>query len=1444
MPESESEYQFIELNRTFHELSRYANEDNELDLSHAFHVGDRLSWSNLIERYRVIILSEAGSGKTAEIRNVALDLRAQGKSAFFIRLEHVPNDFEDGFEVGTFEEFESWLGSNDEGWLLLDSVDEARLRNPGDFALAIKKLGRRIATAKDRTHIVVTGRTNAWRPKTDLALCVTHLPFTLATTTAREDEASHTDDTIEDAVETSDRPAEKSQPVFKIVTLDDLSRSQIEEFASARAINDTKAFIESIERADAWSFTSRPQDLMELTEFWLDQGRIGSRLEIMRNSISRRLQERDQGRIDVYPLAPQKALQGARLIAAATTLAQDSTIRVPDGAENSKGIALHDVLPDWDDRERSTLLSRPIFDEAIYGTVRFHHRSVREYLAAEWFAALLSRETSRRKIEALFFTNQYGLDIIVPTLRPILPWLAILDSKIRERLRKVAPEVVFEGGDPSQLPLETRKLILHEACEQLASGTSGRSMTDYAAVQRFSNPDLTDDVRRLLAKYATDEELKAFLLRMVWLGQLSGALPEAKQIALSPSASQYTRIAAFRAVRAIGPAQDQEDIRNIFLAEAAELDRDWLAELTKETAPRSNTIKWLLKCLGKTEDKERYSVDRLSDAVSTFVQAADLEQLPELLIGFDQLLNTPPVIERRFCEISEKFTWLMTPAFQAVERLIQARHAASLGPPVLSVLDKFGMGRHYFDSELNDAKSKFSTFVPEWPELNRALFWYEINVVRDRRDQKRNERLTDFWPVFVMEPFWRFGAEDFDYVSEQIETQSFQDDKLVALSLSFRLYVTNDRPRIWREQLKRLTSGNAELSDELNKLLNPPAQGKDARAWKRQEAQWKRRSEERKRKEEKNLTDSKKYLSENLDKLRDPSLTMPGYVFNGLTYLHDRMRRDGDRSGRWTHGNWKILGSEFGEDVAQAFRDGIVARWRRETPVIRSEGAPENSTPMSVILGLAGLEIEAQETPNWAQGLSEADIELVCRYASFELNGFPTWFPKLFEVHTSTVTDFLLQEVRFELSKATPEKEDNYVLSDVSWSGEWSWATLGPHIADLLKESEPANTATLGRLLKILQGSALSDEQVSDIASQKVRSVRASEHVAHWYAVWVGVDPEAAIPDLATYFEKLSDGEARTEFAMSFVTNLWGGRRSAASTRAKYQTPRHLKTLYLLMHGHIRRSEDIDRAGKGVYSPGLRDNAQDSRNGLFDLLNKIPGKEAFVALQEISQSHPEVESRPWFAHLAKVKAEQDSDIASWTPGQVRDFHDKLERTPANHRELAELAIMRFLDLKDDLENGDSSIAAILKAGATLETDMRKYIGREFREKASARYSVPQEEEFADAKKPDIRFHGMGFDAPVPAELKLADKWTGPELFERLENQLCGDYLRDNRSMRGIFVLVRNGEKAGWDVPGAANRVDFEGLIAALQNRWEEISHAFPGVDEVTVIGLDLLKRAA
>lgn len=1441
MIESARGYDFVELDRTFHELSQYVRESDDEYLSRAFHLGNCLSWSDLIREYRVVLLSEAGSGKTEEIRNIAQKLRSEGKAAFFMRLEHISNDLEDSFEIGSFEHFREWLASGAEGWLLLDSVDEARLRSPKDFESAIRKLGRLISTAKDRAHIVITGRTPAWRPKTDLALCTRHLPYTPQTTAeAAYEQTANSDAPANVRTVQQDR---RDNSAFKLVAIDDLSSDQIEVFARAKGITDTTAFLHAVERADAWSFTSRPQDLEELTEFWIDQGRIGSRLELMQNSVAWRLTERDQDRADTRPLSMEDARQGAQLLAATATLSQEPTIRVPDGADNSNGIHIRDLLPGWDDGKQATLLSRPIFDEAIYGTVRFHHRSVREYLTAEWLAKLLDRETSRRKVEALFFRNQYGIDVIVPTLRPVLPWLAILDDKVRERLCKIAPEVVFEGGDPSQLPLDIQRTILHEVCEQMASGTFSRSVANLDAVQRFANTDLTDEIRSLIEKYAGNDELTGFLLRMVWLGELAAALPDAKAAALSTSLSTYTRIAAFRAVKAVGSEQDCEEVREAFLNEAPVVKREWLAELVQDTVPSPETVDWLSAALAKSAEKERYSVDYLTDAVGKFAQAADIALLPQLLSGLNDLLHQPPIIERRYCEVSVKFGWLLKAAAQAVERLIRERHPAALEPAALSVLRKFRTAEDYGTDELQDAKIGFAMLVPEWPELNRTLFWYDVEEARMGLDKKRGERLDEFWRASMFSAYWRFGEEDFDYVLDQIANQAFGDNRLVALSLAYRLYIDNGRPRKWRERLKALVAPDIELSARLARYLHPPPQGKEDRKWKQQEAGWKRRAEERKRKEKEHHDKWKTYLAGNIDKIRDPSFPNSYQISNAQYYLHERMRERNGGLNRWTDGDWECLIDEHGETVARAFRDCAVAYWRRYKPKLRSEGSPINQTPFSVIFGLTGLSIEARETSSWPASLNEEEVALACRYASHELNGFPTWFPQLFEKYPKPVGSFLLNEIRHEVSIEKSNVDTHYILSDVSWSGEWAWTEIAPALIELLNATEPTNVANLRNLLTIVQGSAVTDDEIRALAIRKCKTLRRHKHLALWYAVWTGVDPAAAIPAFAARVAKISKPNDRTDIAMSYVTHLWGGRRNeVVRVRDAFQTPQYLKSLYLLMHDHIRSKDDIDRVGKGVYSPGLRDHAQEARERLFNLLIQIPGKEAYLALEEISRIHPEESARSWFVLHAKTKAEQDADIEPWVPSQVREFQDKLERTPAHHRELAELATMRLLDLKDDLENGDSSIAQILQK-VTHETDMRKYIGHELREKASGRYSISQEDELADAKRPDLRFLGCGFDGPVPVELKLANKvWTGPALFERLENQLCGDYLRDNRSNRGLFVLVYDGVKKGWDIPGSANRVDFSGLVTALKAHWERISPKFPGVEEITIIGIDLMKR--
>jgi hypothetical protein len=1175
-----------------------------------------------------------------------------------------------------------------------------------------------------------------------------------------------------------------------------------------------------------------------LIAFWIDEDRIGTRLQIMRNSVERRLAERDQQRAEAQPLSDDRVREGVMLIAAAATLAQSQIIRVPDGADNTKGIPPKSILPGWTDNEISALLSRPIFDNAIYGTVRFHHRSVREYLTAVWLAKLLEKPASRRAIESLLFRTQYGLNVIVPTMRPILPWLAIFDDKIRERIRKVAPEVIFEGGDPSALPLPTRQKILAEVCEKIADGTIVHSATEYAAVQRFAQPDIAQDIRVLLKRYTSNDGIAGFLMRMIWLGRLSTLLTEAKQTALASSSSIYTRIASFRALREIGSYPDQEEVRHAFLKESRSLRREWIGELITDLVPSKDSIDWVLHAIGKSEDKEPHSIDRMSDAVTSFTEATRLEELPRLLAGMGKLLDQTPVIERGYCEVSQRFSWLMKTAAHAVERLIRARVQQALHPDSLEVLHKFRAIREWGD-DLRDFKVGFGNLMPEWRELNDASFWHDVAATRTVVSRKKGERLTDYWQAQVFGAFWKFAAADFERVCNWVRGRPEQDDRLVALTLAFAIYSENGRPRAWRELLNSAVAGNAELESRLLQLFNPPPQNAQYR---RQEQRWKRQAAARAKKESEQLERDKQYALINVELIRDPNFANPADLSRLQWYLHHKIREKNGGSSKWTDGRWRELIPMFGEEVAKAYRDGAMAYWKRYKPVLRSEGAAPNTTAASVIFGLTGLAIESREKPNWMEGLSLTEAELAARYGLNELNGFPSWFPAFYAVYRDIAAKVILTEIEYELSTGQADQDINYVLSDIGWSAEWAWNDLAPSLYSILQKDEPKNGSQLHQLLKIIQGSSINDSDIAGLASGKIRNGVDPAHVADWFAVWTGADPDAAIPALGKYCLALKDDAERTAFAMRFVTKLWGGRRSETfGARGRFQTPSHLRALYSLMHQLIRVQDDIDRAGRGVYSPGLRDDAQDGRNRILKELNEISGKEAFLALEAIAVTYRRAPSYPYLEMLCRGKAEQEADLKPWTPINVREFHDRLDRTPSTHRELADLAILRLLDLKDDLEEGDASVAAIIKA-VNEETMLRNFIGHELRQKAFGRYAIPQEEEMADAKRPDLRFHGVCVDAPVPVELKIADNWSGPSLFERLENQLAGDYLRDVRSGRGVFALVYRGEKMRWELPGSLRSVYFDGLIDALREHWAKIAMKFPGVDDISVIGIDLTKR--
>ena len=394
------------------------------------------------------------------------------------------------------------------------------------------------------------------------------------------------------------------------------------------------------------------------------------------------------------------------------------------------------------------------------------------------------------------------------------------------------------------------------------------------------------------------------------------------------------------------------------------------------------------------------------------------------------------------------------------------------------------------------------------------------------------------------------------------------------------------------------------------------------------------------------------------------------------------------------------------------------------------------------------------------------------------------------------------------------------MLHGLAFSAPWLHAALVQPLLAWISTNELRNADALRYSLRILKSGGVEPRELATLAEARVSADSPGEQRSYWYAMWVDADPEAAIPAVENWLAGLGR-EGGSNAAQNFVTALMSSRHRTDSgpSLGEFRTATHLKTLYALMHQHIRAGEDIDRAGGPAYTPELRDDAQDGRNGLFGMLSQIPGKEAYVALSELVRDHPDPSYRPWMAKQAYKRAELDGDLEAWTSEQVSDFGSNLTRTPATLRQLFDLTVDRMLDLKNWLERGNDS-PYLTWQRVKDEPEMRNLITGWLNQNWRNSFTTAQEPELANSQRVDIWLQNPNVPSPIPVELKLLDKgWTGPKLCERLRNQLLGDYLREGTEGCGLMLLVWQGSKPGrrWLINGA--RVGVSGLAEALKDYW-------------------------
>lgn len=690
------------------------------------------------------------------------------------------------------------------------------------------------------------------------------------------------------------------------------------------------------------------------------------------------------------------------------------------------------------------------------------------------------------------------------------------------------------------------------------------------------------------------------------------------------------------------------------------LDRRLLAEILHDCEPDFANIQRLLASIEMLPANERFQVSGLTDAIHVLIDRFPAERvgtegpLATLVRGLNDFLDRPPFADRRECRVSKEFAWLLAPALHAVERLVSQRATAAFEPASIEIMLKMPAARFWQDVDFRDRKDELAERLTRWPELNDALFWSSVDAAR-RLLEEKGRKLTDDWPVQYLGHFWSFRAGDLERVMGFVAERQEEDDRLIAVSLAYRIYRSNDLPLSSLDALRSAVSGEASLSARFDELLDA-SKSREAEAFEKRERKHQRKQERKRKKQAEDRTRWKGELQSNPDRIRSPDGREPGEITYDLLWLMSEIERGGLRTDRHGGADWKALIPEFGEDVARAFRDAAIEHWRIYNPALRSEGLDSDGIPYAVIFGLSGLEIEARETEGFFANLSDAEFKHMLRYITWELNGFPTWLETAQKARGDLVVDALLPEIRWEFENSSPATDPHHVLHDVLYHAPWLHNSLFEHVLDELKCSGPIHSDTLRHSLHILRSGAASGDRLADLARARIERGQDSENTASLYALWVDSDAETGIPTLESWLESQGDAEA-SKSAQLFVTALMGERHGAGRGPAvgSYRSAPILKRLYLLMHRYIRAFDDIDRANTGVYSPGLRDHAQDGRNAIFSLLAEIPGEDAYVALRELARDHPNQGSRDWMAKLAYRRAEADGDIKKWSAADVACF---------------------------------------------------------------------------------------------------------------------------------------------------------------------------------------------
>lgn len=1161
---------------------------------------------------------------------------------------------------------------------------------------------------------------------------------------------------------------------------------------------------------------TRPLDLRWMVVLWNQRRSLGTYCELIEANISNRLREFNESyEAAGEVLSVDQLRAGAVELAAAAEFGGCAFFTLdPSVTPTMDELAPHTIIADWHPTAIRRLLATALFDEASFGRVKFHHRSIREFLAAQWVAKQLALGVPLQRLQGLFAGCPFGQAVLIPARRASLSWLAAINVRAREWVVREFPEILLFEGDPQAWDGISADKAFANFIETTKHGLQMSWFKSASECMRVGRALSAGKVAGALADASILPQVRSMCFHIARHAKLADCALVSFTIYRNSAVPAWERALALDVLEFVGTAAQRQEV-------LADLKARRLGtnELIAHALPVSDwkhlTEAELSAILNCTYAEEDYG-PMVRVVTAELLPAADL-QAAVLLLGAVMASLPRPLTGRRFARFPESDrpdrAWLLCALPDCYERVLVLL-PQTVGPYLAVCMEAAVRIEAQRDSGFTD-RDEFNRrykSISKHPKLRWSI---ALAIAQSEDIRASVNQLTRGAGGLV-----NFDAADLPELARRANDLARPADErdiwfAVAIAVAFSMRHRRERSNA----LRALGLGSAGSARAV-------AVGREYGRWRKNaelKREWKAEERERQAADTRAIEDWKSRLLADLAHIRDG--THAGS-------LQDMLRYSFSRSGHrdYSDVDFEAIEASLGPEIAEAFEEGLKAYWPTVTPPDPSAYTNVN-VPWIAHIALAGLGRSLRDASS-ISALSATNVAKAAQLAVFKSHGPPPWFEALARSHRTDVGAALTSWVVAEAQAASPGNSVPGALEMALRCAPDVRRDLLLPLVPLVSSGQISRRETLKAVILalredgLLPSLAVGNLCVGKLTSSIGSNGRLGEMV--WLRIWMDEDAPAAWSWFLGHMKGIAgDVEAEVSLFAEVVGDLkW---LQAPLSREAADV---LLGIHALLSAHPPTAPISEEAGDSHFSPSMR--LRETIPNVFLGARGQIGHDSLVALLPTLTDPTE---RNWvLEQVAQHAALDAAQAANRTSEELKSIGSPFLSAPRTEAQLYEQVIARLEEIRKNLEEGPFSERDLFKPGMP-EKFLQRWLAAKFRETQNLRFSVHLEEEVDDNNMTDIQLSCPAGNVCV--EIKPVDgcrNYSANSLTDTLRTQIVGQYLRGTNSSRGILVLMQL-DKKSWTIPGDSAGQRFASLMDYLDSQAEAIKRSSAGVNELAVFGI-------